>query len=258
MTQINRKNHDRPGMSTKDYLVQLMAPVYNEGPQIMTLYEGLIANEVPFDMLTFVYDFDGDTTIPYIKELSERDSRVRGEKNNFGKGVVHALSWGFSRAVHGPFIVVMADNSDKLSVIPEVITLWKEGCTVVAPSRYMKGGKQHGGPVFKKFLSGLSGRVLKISGFPTCDPTNNFKLYDGSWVSSQKIESTGGFEIALELTSKAFSQGLKIREVPTEWWDRTEGESNFKLWSWMPKYLRWYLPLLLKTPFLQLKRKCFG
>jgi dolichol-phosphate mannosyltransferase len=240
------------------YAVQLMAPVYNEGSQVCVLYENLIKEKVPFDHLVFVYDFDGDTTLPFIQSLSEKDSRVRAEKNNFGKGVVHALSWGFSIAVPGPLIVVMADNSDKLSIIPDLIQLWKEGATVVVPSRYTRGGRQHGGPRLKKFLSGLSGRILRLIGFPTSDPTNNYKLYDGVWVKSQKIESTGGFEVALELTGKAFTEGRTIKEVPTEWWDRTDGESKFRMWAWIPKYLRWYLPLVVRTPLLNLKRKCLG
>ncbi len=243
---------------SSQFTVQLMAPVYNEGSQVRTLYETLLETDAPFDSLAFIYDFDGDTSLPYIEELTKRDPRVRAEKNNFGKGVVNALSWGFSIAKPGPLIVVMADNSDKLSIIPELISLWKEGATVVAPSRYIKGGKQHGGPVLKKFLSSLSGRVLKLLGFPTSDPTNNYKLYDGEWVRGQKIESTGGFEIALELTGKAFFEEKTIKEVPTEWWDRTDGESKFKMWAWIPKYLRWYLPLVFLTPFLNLKRKCFG
>jgi dolichol-phosphate mannosyltransferase len=188
--------------------VQIMSPVYNEGNSICTLYDSLIENKIQFDELYFVYDFDGDTTIPFIKKLSELDSRVRGEKNNIGRGVVNALKSGFQIAKKGPLIVVMADNSDKLSIIPEMIKLWKNGAKLVSPSRYMIGGAQHGGPKFKKFLSGSQGRFLGIIGFPTNDPTNNFKLYDGEWIKAQNIESTGGFEVALELTGKAYVQGL--------------------------------------------------
>ena len=253
------KHENTSAISAREnHTIQLMSPVYNEGAQVLVLYETLIREKVSFDSLAFVYDFDGDTTLPYIQELAAKDNRVRAEKNNFGKGVVHALSWGFSIAKPGPMIVIMADNSDKLSIIPELISQWEKGSTVVAPSRYMKGGKQHGGPLLKKLLSGFSGIVLKLAGFPTADPTNNYKLYDGAWVRAQKIESTGGFEVALELTGKAFLEGKKISEYPTEWWDRTDGESKFKMWAWIPLYLKWYLPLLFKTPFLNLQRKCFG
>jgi hypothetical protein len=104
---------------------------------------------------------------------------------------------------------------------------------------------QHGGPPLKTFLSRTAGRVLKAWGFPTADATNNFKLYDGRWLAAQRIESQGGFEVALELCYKAYCQGERIVELPTEWWDRTMGQSRFKLWRWIPKYLRWYVRALL-------------
>ena len=54
------------------------------------------------------------------------------------------------------------------------------------------------------------------------------------------IESSGGFELGLELVIKAWKDGFKVVEVPTSWSDRTNGKSNFKLWKWLPHYLRWY------------------
>ena len=40
--------------------------------------------------------------------------------------------------------------------------------------------------------------------FPTHDATNNFRLYDAALVRRLGIDSSGGFEVALELTAKAF------------------------------------------------------
>ncbi len=48
----------------------------------------------------------------------------------------------------------------------------------------------------------------------THDPTNNFKLYSRRFLESVTIESTAGFELALELTVKASLAGLRIAEVP--------------------------------------------
>ncbi|MCB0324295.1 MAG: glycosyltransferase [Bdellovibrionales bacterium] len=224
--------------------VQFLVPIYNEGANVTRLYERLIAEGISFDLLTFVYDFDGDTSLPFIAELTERDPRVVADKNCYGRGVVNALRWGFAHANPGPVVVTMGDNSDKLSILPEMLSLWERGACIVCPSRYMPGGMQHGGPPLKTFLSRTAGVLLKLVGFPTADATNNYKLYDGEWLRRQTIESTGGFEIALELCYRAYAQGQRIVELPTEWWDRTAGESNFKLWAWLPKYLRWYFRAL--------------
>ena len=56
---------------------------------------------------------------------------------------------------------------------------------------------------------------------PTHDATNNFKMYRSSVLKDIKIESTGGFEIAMEITVKAFKKGYKITEIPTTWNERT-------------------------------------
>jgi len=220
---------------------QILVPIYNEGENVRVLYSGLLDARVDFDELKFVYDIDDDTSLPYIGELRRGDPRVQAEKNAFGPGVIRALRWGFAHARPGPVIVVMGDNSDKLSIIPRMVELWAAGATVVAPSRYMAGGKQIGGGTLKKTLSRFAGRTLRMLGFPTADPTNNFKLYDGVWLRGERIESTAGFEVALELCFKAYLAGRQIVELPTVWRDRTRGESRFKLLGWLPHYLRWYL-----------------
>lgn len=220
--------------------VQIVIPIYNEGENVVKLCRNLAAEQIPFDRLSFVYDLDEDSTLPYIEKLHADDARICAVKNGLGRGVCNALRWGFSQAQPGPVIVLMGDNSDKLSIIPEMIKLWREGATVVSPSRYMPGGRQHGGPLIKGLMSRLAGLSLRALGFPTSDPTNNFKLYDGQWLSRQTIESVGGFEVALELCCKAFAQKRTIVQLPSEWWDRTAGESRFKLVAWLPKYLKWY------------------
>ena len=59
-------------------------------------------------------------------------------------------------------------------------------------------------------------------------------------LNALKLESSGGFEISLEITVKAFLAGYKITELPTTWRDRAHGSSRFRLWHWLPRYLRWY------------------
>jgi dolichol-phosphate mannosyltransferase len=54
------------------------------------------------------------------------------------------------------------------------------------------------------------------------------------------LKSQRGFELNLEITVKAFLAGYPITEIPSVWRDRTQGKSKFKLWAWLPHYLRWY------------------
>jgi dolichol-phosphate mannosyltransferase len=86
--------------------------------------------------------------------------------------------------------------------------------------------------------AGLS--LYYLAKLPTHDATNSFKLYRTSFLKQQNIESTGGFELGLELVVKAHLQGFKIIETPTTWTDRQAGKSNFKIIEWLPSYLKWY------------------
>ena len=72
------------------------------------------------------------------------------------------------------------------------------------------------------------------------DPTNSFKAYSREFVRLVRIESRSGFEIGIELVSKAHRLRLPIAEIPTIWLDRTDGNSKFLLAKWAPKYLRWF------------------
>ena len=145
-------------------------------------------------------------------------------------------------ATDAPYVLIsMADGSDEPHVVDPMVALARGGADVVAASRYMRGGRQVGGPLLKRTLSRAAGLSLHwFGGVATHDPTNNFKLYSRRFLDSVTIESTAGFELALELTVKATLAGRSVAEVPTTWRDRTAGQSNFKLRKWLPHYLHWY------------------
>jgi glycosyltransferase involved in cell wall biosynthesis len=221
--------------------LSLIVPVYNEAENFPALVAEVERHvPVPFVMYV-VYDFDGDTTVPVARALAKARPWLRLVKNEAGRGVVGAIRTGFRAAATGPALVLMADLSDDLSAAPRLLALYQQGYAVVCPSRYMRGGRQLGGPLLKRTLSRAAGLSLYwLAGFPTHDATNNFRLYDAALVNEVGIESSGGFELALELTAKAFRRGAAIAEVPTTWRDRTAGESRFRLSKWLPKYLYWY------------------
>lgn len=48
---------------------------------------------------------------------------------------------------------------------------------------------------------------------------------------------------------KAYIAKYAITEIPSEWYDRVDGESHFRMWQWMPHYLHWYMLCLKKNFF---------
>lgn len=220
--------------------LNLIVPVYNEAANFPNLVRE-VERSVPRPfVLNIVYDFDADTTVPVAREHMTTRPWLTLVKNRY-KGVVGALRTGFEHVGRGPALVVMADLSDDLAGIPQMMDLYRAGARIVCPSRYCPGGQQIGGPWLKKTMSRAAGISLNtIVRFPTRDATNNFRLYDAALVNQLRIESEGGFELALELTAKAFRHGVKIGEVPTTWRDRVAGESRFNMRKWLPKYAYWY------------------
>ena len=136
---------------------------------------------------------------------------------------------------------MMADGSDEAEDVDAMVGKARGGADLVAAARYARGGRQLGGPLVKRLMSRTAGLSLYwLGGVPTHDSTSNFKLYSRRLLDAVRIESSAGFELALELTVKAHALGLRIAEVPTTWRDRTAGESHFRLTKWLPHYLRWY------------------
>lgn len=220
--------------------LSIVIPVYNEGENIRNVLTAAESHFGTEPEILICYDFEEDNTLPVVREYLPKFPHLKLVRNT-GKGVLGALKTGFQVASQPAVLVTMADLSDDLSGVRVMLDEFKKGAAVVCGSRYMKGGAQIGGPWFKKMLSRAAGVSLHyLAGLQTHDATNNFRLYAQSFLKSVTIESTGGFELALELTVKAHRQGLKISEVPTIWRDRTAGESRFRLMKWLPKYLRWY------------------
>jgi dolichol-phosphate mannosyltransferase len=222
-------------------VLSVVMPVFKEGEAVEPVLRALTAAIAEPHEILVVYDFDEDPTVPVIERLAAELPTVRGLRNDLGRGVLNAMKAGLAASSGAYVLISMADGSDEPHVVDSMVELARDGADVVSASRYMRGGRQIGGPPLKRLMSRTAGLTLHwFAGVPTHDPTNNFKLYSRRFLDTVTIESTAGFELALELTVKATIAGRRVAEVPTTWRDRTAGQSNFKLRKWLPHYLHWY------------------
>ena len=219
----------------------IVMPVYNEGTAVEPVLRAVSAAVHTPHEIVIVYDFDGDTTVPIVASLMSEIAGLRSLRNDLGRGVLNAMKAGIAGTTTRYVLISMADGSDEPERIDEMVALAQSGADVVAASRYMRGGRQIGGPRLKRLMSRMAGLTLHwFAGVPIHDATNNFKLYRRTFLEGISIESEAGFELALELTVKATLQRRRLAEVPTTWRDRAAGSSNFRLRLWLPHYLRWY------------------
>src|SRR3954449_7827677 len=221
--------------------VSIVVPAYNEGEAILPALDRIFESVQLDSEIMVVVDFPEDSTIPVLSRYAETHPHLRFVVNEYGRGPANAIRFGIDAAAAPTVVVTMADGCDDPRQIDDLTRLVERGVVVAAASRYMPGGQQVGGPLFKSLLSRAVGKSLHVfARIGTRDATNSFKAYDRSFVQQVGIESRHGFEIGLELTAKARRLGLPVAELPTIWLDRQAGVSNFKLAQWIPKYLRWY------------------
>lgn len=222
--------------------VSIVIPVYNEGDGVTAVLQRIRESvTLPFEVLV-VHDTPEDTTVPTVNDFSARDPRVRAILNTFGRGPANAIRFGMHVASAPVVVVTMADGCDDTTQIDDLTRLVERGVVVACASRYARGGQQVGGPFLKGFISRAAGLTLHVfARVGTRDATNSFKAYSRRFLEDVGVESDQGFEIGIELVAKARRRRLPVAEIPTIWLDRTFGVSNFKLWAWLPRYIRWYV-----------------
>lgn len=219
--------------------VSIVIPAYNEADGIIAVLDRVRDSvTLPFEVLV-VYDDPSDTTAPVVSDYG--DERVRGLLNGLGRGPARAIRAGMAAAQAEVVVVTMADGSDDIGLVDSMCRLVERGCAVVAASRYMSGGAQVGGGLLKSNMSRTAGLALCWLGrVGTHDATNSFKAYSRAFLEEVGVDSDAGFEIGIEMVAKARRLRLPVAELPTIWLDRTSGQSRFKVWEWLPRYLNWF------------------
>jgi len=221
--------------------ISVVIPAYNEGESIVPVLDRIFDAVQSQCEILVVVDFAQDTTVPVLQAYSEHEPRLKAVVSTYGRGPANAIRYGIDQVANPVVVVTMADGSDDPRQIDALARLVERGVVVAAASRYCASGQQVGGPLGKSLLSRTAGTSLGLlARVGTRDATNSFKAYSTEFIREVGIDSRSGFEIGLELTAKARRLRRPVAEVPTIWLDRTDGQSNFKLAEWIPRYLRWY------------------
>ena len=184
-------------------MIDIVVPVYNEGKNIEKQLRRVEASIKSRKRVLIVYDSEQDDTLPVLAKIKNKFSfPIITIRNYYGEGALNAIKTGLEAAKNEAVLVIMADLSDSLEIVDKMYWLIrKKGFDLVCGSRYMRGGKQYGGPLLKGIFSRCAGLSLHaITGIPTHDISNSFKMYRKSMLKNIKIESTGGFEIGMEIS----------------------------------------------------------
>lgn len=226
-------------------LLSIIIPAYNEGEYILATLKRISESVLTNFECLIVVDRIKDSTVSFVTDFSTIDSRFTVVLNDLGPGPAMAIKKGIYASQGDIVAVVSGDGSDDVSQIDELTKLVGRGVSIAVASRHVRGGQLVGSPFLKGTLSRLAGLSLYyLARVGTRDATNNFKVYTKEFLDTVTIESKHGFEIGLELITKAKSKKLRVAEIPTIWIERSDGISNFPLLKSLPRYLFWYFKAL--------------
>lgn len=225
--------------NNREVLLDIIIPVYNEDQNIVRTLDSLHRHVTTPFRLHICYDYDDDTTLPVIRNCTIYPD-IHLVKNK-GKGVHGAITTGFDVSKAPAILVFPADDDYNAAIIDKMYEMFRDGCDIVAASRFMKGGSMEGCPWLKSVIVRSASFTLnKFAFIPIKDASNGFRLFSKRVVKEIPLESSEGFTYAIELLVKCHRLGWKIGEVPAKWYERTQGKSRFKVFKWVPHYLRWY------------------
>ena len=221
-------------------VVDLIIPVYNEGENIVRVLRAFDLEVKSPVRILICYDRDEDTTLTALVASNLVDERICLIKNRY-QGAHGAVRSGFQAAQAEAVITYMADDDYNASLIDKMVACFQAGHDLVAPSRFVPGGVFEGCRWPKNFLvKAASWSLYNLAGIPIHDATNGFRLFSQRLLQTVQLESTEGFTYSLELLVKCHRLGLNMAEIPAKWYERTYGQSRFKVFQWAQAYLRWY------------------
>ena len=116
--------------------ISLVSSCYNEEENVETLYERVFSQIEKFkDKYEFEYilldNCSTDNTAEKLKELAQKDKRVKVILNARNFGHIRSPYWGMIQAKGDAVIYLASDLQDPPELIPDFIQKWEEGYKIV-------------------------------------------------------------------------------------------------------------------------------
>lgn len=217
-------------------LLSILIPAYNEARTIHLILDKIVGVNLVCALekeIIIVNDCSTDKTrdivASYIEEHPEVSIRMIDQPENRGKGA--AIRRGLE-AVSGKYVIIQDADleynpEDYNPLLERLIT---GNLPVIYGSRFLKKSNKHSYQTFY-----LGGRLVslvtnllygqRLTDEPTC-----YKLFRSDLIRSIPLQCNR-FEFCPEVTAKIAKQGIKIEEIPIEYYPRSIEEG--KKINWM-------------------------
>jgi dolichol-phosphate mannosyltransferase len=182
--------------------------------------------------ILIVDDNSPDGTGNYVENLSKNNSKIhvlrREKKMGLGTAYVAGFKWALERDYDRIF-EMDADGSHS----PQALNIFlkeAENADLVLGSRYLKGKISVVNWDWKRLILSYGANFYTrfVTGMPFADATGGFKCFSRAALQSLDLNKlkSDGYCFQIETTHRLWKKGLKIKEIPIIFTDRTKGTSK--------------------------------
>ena len=210
--------------------VVVVIPTYNEAENIAWIVTR-VRRVLPQADVLVVDDGSPDGTGRIADELAAADPQVRVVHRNVKEGLGAAYLHGFRVALERGYDVIGemdADGSHQPEQLPRLLAAL-EDADLVLGSRWVPGGSVVNWPWTRQALSrGGNLYTRLLLGIPVRDATGGFRLFRRTTLEKIDLASVRsvGYCFQADLAWRSVEAGLRVREVPIQFVERTRGESK--------------------------------
>jgi glycosyltransferase involved in cell wall biosynthesis len=174
-------------MTNNKKTITLFTPCYNEEENIELLYSSVCAvvEKIPkynFEHV-FIDNASTDNTLPILKQLADRDSRVKIISNVRNFGHVRSPYYGLMQCPGDAVICIVADLQDPPAMIPKFIEEWEKGHPLVLGIK----SKSTENPLMFMIRKSFYSIIKKISDTEHLSNFTGFGLYDQKFLNIVRL-----------------------------------------------------------------------
>ena len=210
--------------------IVVIVPTFNELTTITPIVTRVRA-AVPETFILIVDDNSPDGTGRVGDELAAADDHVLVMHRLGKEGLGAAYLAGFAWALQEGYDVVVemdADGSHQPEQLPRLLDALRSADLVLG-SRWVAGGKTENWPKSRQFISrGGSAYTRFMLGVPIHDATGGYRAFRADTLRRLDLHEVAsqGYCFQIDLAWRALQRGMKVREVPITFVERTSGASK--------------------------------
>lgn len=207
-------------------LISVVVPVLNEAANIEPFYARVrqvlqdLGPDIDYELI-FTDNHSDDDTFPLLRDLCQRDPRVRAIRFSRNFGYQNSILKGYLSARGAVVVQLDCDLQDPPEMLPQFLAAWREGHKVVYGVRRTR---QEGFWItqFRKFFY----RVINwLSEDDLPEDAGDFRLVDRQIVEElRKLQDQQPY-----LRGAIAALGFRQRGIPYDRQARERGESKFPL-----------------------------